>query len=423
MLDVIVIGAGVAGLAAARALVREGYEVVILEGRARIGGRIHTVHDARCPVPIELGAEMIHESSDKTKRIARESRLALNELEGGRWLLERGAFHEEKRFDDRIAKALADAFRTLRGKSSIPDRSIAEALARTKLSSKERDLALGFVEGFHAGPADRISARALERGGAEGPGRILRIDGGYDRLVDALAAGLGTQIRLGRRVTRIAHRKNEVRVTMRGPTGRETELAAKAVIVAVPLGVLGDIEFDPVVDRGAAIDALAMSDVVKVTLRFRTPFWIETKKKLAKAALLHAPGETFPTFWTARPAMAPVLIAWAGGPSAARLADSEGARIVEQACDSLALLVGTKRERVHDELEAFHYHDWSRDPFARGAYSYALVGGSRAAAAVAKPIGKAVFFAGEHTMPSPENGTVEGAIASGERAAKQIAQR
>ena len=71
MLDVIVIGAGVAGLAAARALVREGYEVVILEGRARIGGRIHTVHDARCPVPIELGAEMIHESSDKTKRIAR----------------------------------------------------------------------------------------------------------------------------------------------------------------------------------------------------------------------------------------------------------------------------------------------------------------------------------------------------------------
>lgn len=422
MLDVIVVGAGVAGLAAARSLVREGYEVVILEGRARIGGRIHTVHDGRCPVPIELGAEMIHESSAKTKRIARESRLALSELEGGRWLLERGDFHEEKHFDDRIAKALADAFRTLRG--AAKDRSMAEAFARTKLSSKERDLAIGFVEGFHAGPADRISARALERGGAEGPGRILRVDGGYDRLVDALAAGLGTQIRLGRRVTRVVHRKKEVVVSMRGPTGRETELAAKAVVVAVPLGVLGDIEFDPVLDRHARpTDALAMSDVVKLTLRFRSPFWIEKKKKLAKAALLHAPGETFPTFWTARPAMAPVLIAWAGGPSAARLADFEGARIAEEACNSLATIAGVKAERVHDELEAFHYHDWSRDPFARGAYSYALVGGSRAAAALAKPIGKVVFFAGEHTMPSPENGTVEGAIASGERAAKEITHR
>jgi monoamine oxidase len=419
MLDVIVVGAGVAGLTAARALVRKGYDVVIVEGRARIGGRIHTIHDARCPVPIELGAEMIHEASDATKRIARESRLALNELEGGRWLFERGEMHEEKRFDDRIAKALADAFRTLRGnKSKASDRSMADALARTKLPAKERDLALGFVEGFHAGPADRISAKALQRGGAEGPGRILRIDGGYDRLVDALAAGLGTSIRLGRRVTHIALRKREARVTMRGPTGRETELAAKAVVVTVPLGVLGDIEFDPVLDRATA--GLAMSDVVKVTLRFRSPFWIERKKALAKAALLHAPGETFPTFWTARPAMAPVLIAWAGGPSAARLAASEGARIAEAACDSLAKLASVKAERVHDELEAFHHHDWSADPFARGAYSYAVVGGARTAAALAKPVGKTLFFAGEHTMPSPENATVEGAIASGERAARAL---
>lgn len=215
---------------------------------------------------------------------------------------------------------------------------------------------------------------------------------------------------------------------MRGPTGRETELSARAVIVTVPLGVIADIEFDPPLDRRPT-DALAMSDVVKLTLRFRSPFWIERKKPLAKAALLHAPGETFPTrptfptfptFWTARPAMAPVLIAWAGGPAAARLADYGGARIAEAACDSLARLVSVKAERVHDELEAFHYHDWSRDPFARGAYSYALVGGVRAAASLAKPIGKTLFFAGEHTMPSPENGTVEGAIASGERAAGQV---
>src|SRR5688572_25137309 len=295
MHDVIVIGAGVAGLAAARSLVRAGRDVVVLEGRTRIGGRIHTIHDARCPVPIELGAEMIHEASAKTKRLARESRLALSELDRGRWLRERGELFEEKRFDDRIAKALRKAFRTLRGPG---DRSMADALSRTSLGTKDRDLALAFVEGFHAGPASELGARALERGGPEGPGRILRIDGGYDRLVEELGAGLGTALRLGRRVTRIAHRKKEARITMRGPTGRETELAARAVVVSVPLGVLGDIDFDPPLDR--PLDGLAMSDVVKLTLRFRTPFWIERKKDLAKAALLQAPGETFPTFWTAR---------------------------------------------------------------------------------------------------------------------------
>lgn len=91
--------------------------------------------------------------------------------------------------------------------------------------------------------------------------------------------------------------------------------------------------------------------------------------------------------------------------------------------------IGGRIHTIHDarcpvpiELGAFHHHDWSSDPFARGAYSYALVGGARAAAALARPAGKTLFFAGEHTMPSPENGTVEGAIASGERAAKQLRQ-
>ncbi len=419
MLDAIVVGAGAAALAAARTLVRAGRDVDVLEARARIGGRIHTLHDPRCSVPIELGAELVHEGTERTKRILREMGLALNELEGGRWVLERGALREEKDLDGRIAGALGAAFRSVR---SGGDRSMAEALARARLSSKDRDLARAFVEGFHAGDATRVGAKGLARGGAEGPGRMMRVDGGYDVLVSALAAGLGTHVRLGRRVTRVVHRRDEVRVSMIGPTGRESEARARAAIVALPLKVVSDVTFDPPLEkeRLRAMDSLAMGDVAKVTLRFRSPFWIEKKKELAKAALLQAPGEALPTFWTARPILAPVLVAWAGGPAAAALGSLEGPRIAEAALDTLARVLGMRAAAVHDELETFHHHDWSADPFARGAYSFPLVGGASAATRIAKPVGRTLFFAGEHTSAPPENATVEGAIASGERAARSL---
>jgi monoamine oxidase len=117
------------------------------------------------------------------------------------------------------------------------------------------------------------------------------------------------------------------------------------------------------------------------------------------------------------------LIAWAGGPSAERLLRLGDEARIERALESLAGALGIAVQIPRRQLVGWRWHDWSRDPFARGAYSYPLVGGARAARALAKPLGRTLFFAGEATCPPPSNGTVEGAIESGERAAKEILAR
>ena len=111
----------------------------------------------------------------------------------------------------------------------------------------------------------------------------------------------------------------------------------------------------------------------------------------------------------------PVLTAWRGGPRA-----REAGANAQEALDSLARILDMKRARLVDELEAFYVHDWSADPYARGAYSYVRAGGLEAADRLAEPVEDTLYFAGEHTAAGAW-GTVHGAIASGIRAARQIA--
>jgi monoamine oxidase len=117
---------------------------------------------------------------------------------------------------------------------------------------------------------------------------------------------------------------------------------------------------------------------------------------------------------------APILTAWAGGPAAEGLLLREESIVVAQALNTLARLLGLKRERLEGLLETWHMHDWQADPLARGAYSYVPVGGLDASRALAAPVDDTLFFAGEATDTDGRNGTVHGAIASGWRAAAEI---
>ncbi len=164
--DVVVIGAGVAGLAAARRLRAEGARVIVLEARSRIGGRLFTAHDRRSPLPIELGAEFLHGGAEEVRKIADEAGLSVVDISGERWYSARGRFSRMDDFWLRLDRILgrADAKRS-------PDRPLSELFAEKpggRRFARDRTLAREFVEGFHAAEINRISERAVAEGGNPG---------------------------------------------------------------------------------------------------------------------------------------------------------------------------------------------------------------------------------------------------------------
>jgi monoamine oxidase len=200
--------------------------------------------------------------------------------------------------------------------------------------------------------------------------------------------------------------------------GRTFRASAPRAIITLPLGVLqsGAVRFTPELkQKEQALKLLASGPVVKAALRFPTAFW---EKRHRDVAFFHSPRGAFPTFWTPLPARVPVLIAWAGGPKAERLAGRDTALLVRAALASLKDIFGR-----HDELDAVYLHDWQSDEYAHGAYSYVMVGGEGARESLAAPLQNSLYFAGEATDAEGEAGTVAGALQSGLRAAREILGR
>jgi monoamine oxidase len=125
-------------------------------------------------------------------------------------------------------------------------------------------------------------------------------------------------------------------------------------------------------------------------------------------------------WWISHPAPRPIITGWAGGRRALALATLGETERVGAALEALGAAVGVDASRLRGELRGGFCHDWQSDPFARGAYSYAGVGGRRAGTELAAPVDSTLFFAGEATQSDGRNATVHGAIASGQRAAKQV---
>jgi monoamine oxidase len=418
--DVAIIGAGVAGLAAADALQRHGLSIAVFEARERIGGRILTLRDARVPLPIELGAEFLHGEAAETGRVLREAGRLAVEIEGEPWEAEEGRVQpSESQWEhiDRLMKKIDTAG---------PDLSFADFLAKRpggKSLAEAREEARLFVQGFHAADVGQISAHALagtDSGEARNAGRVLD---GYDQVPAWLARNLGDALRLGCPVTEIAWEPGKVELT----TGTGDRVQAKAAVVTVPLGVLqappdapGAIRFRPEPPRlRETLDLLAMGSVLRVVFWFRELPWADDDR-LGSLSFLFTPDETFHVWWTAHPARAPMAVAWSGGPPAAQFAGRPHDEIAGHALRTLAHHLGLPRRRVESRVVDAWTHDWQTDPWSRGAYSYPRVGGAEAAKALARPIRKTLYFAGEATAGQDENGTVEGALSSGLRAARQV---
>jgi monoamine oxidase len=426
----------VAGLAAAQDLARAGRDVLVLEARDRVGGRIHTLHGQGWPVPVELGAEFAHGDAEATMRIASAASLPAVELldrhawvQDGRWQAMSGFWEE--------FVALSRTIRPTRR-----DRSFAAFLAARRVRpGRVETHARMLVEGYHAAPADDMSARAIAQAaqGRQGSNRQRRFPQGYDRVVDALRAGIDPDhaaVCLSTPVTRIEWRRGEVRVHAATALGTaRPPIVARRAIVTLPLGVLhapvgaaGAVAFDPPLRaKRRALAHLGVARVHKVALRFHRAFWEDLDFQRARTGeddpvtfdFLHAPAAPFPTWWTGAPVGAPILTGWVGGPGAASLQGRAPHAMLEAALDALASVTRCSRRWLAARVEGWAWHDWQSDPYARGAYSYPRVGGAAAAKALARPLAGTLYFAGEATE-AEESGTVSGAIASGRRAARAI---
>jgi monoamine oxidase len=291
------------------------------------------------------------------------------------------------------------------------------------------------AEGFDAADTTRASARAIVE---EWTGELLsnapqsRPHGGYDSLLAALSCALpADKVRLQLQTVVREVRWSRGTVEVEGDfINQPFRASAARALITLPLGVLqvpseapGAVKFaPPLADKRAALQGLGFGPVIKLILRFRSAFWEEIESgRYRDASFFHAPKSPLPTFWTALPLRAPIMVAWAGGPRAARLASGGGgADIVRHAIDVLQSMFGKSCD-VASYLEAAYFQDWQHDPFACGAYSYVAVGGGRARQDLAAPLQDTLFFAGEATDTEGEAATVTGALQSGERAAREIA--
>jgi len=428
--DTFVIGAGAAGLAAAAELARAGRPALVLEARERIGGRIWSRREPGLPVPVELGAEFIHGRPPATFSLLHKAGSAAVAAPFVRWVVQDGTLH--LRTTDvfgEVQHALRREVGALK-RRDVPVETLLERMRRRGLSEKARVFARMRVQGYEAADPARASARAIaEDWTNEGAAGHFRPAGGYGTLLDSLAGELGrigAELRLRAVVRAVRWKPGSVEVEGTSRGKRFCARAARAII-ALPLGVLqlapdapGAVRFTPALkEKRKALAGLASGAVIKAALRFRTAFWEKLDGgRYRDATFFHSPQAAFPTFWTALPVRAPLLIAWAGGPNAARLSGAGSRTIMRHAVASLKTIFG-KQLDIEAQLEAFHLHDWQRDPYARGAYSYVTVGGHGAREALAAPLKDTLFFAGEATDLEGEATTVAGALQSGTRAARQ----
>jgi predicted NAD/FAD-dependent oxidoreductase len=411
--DVIVVGAGIAGLAAARELCRAGARVTLCEASARFGGRIRTEYLEDWRRPVELGAEFVHGDPTELLGLVQEAGLTLEPVAGEHFESVGGRLE--------LARGLSRAQRLLDGAESLlTDRSALEFATLMHVDTKTARWLMQLVEGFHGAAVDRVSARSLAKqsGAAE---TQYRLQEGYGALVSYLIEDLvaeGVEFALGQTITQIRTQPGGVELHSRTRSFR-----AAAVVLALPLSVLrahperGGISLDPeIADFRDGLARFEMGTVMRVVARLREPPRIFSD--LPDGGFLHAPDAPFPTFWGGGDAEQSQLTAWCGGPRAAALGDERA--VAAAVLASLARVSGESPAEIERSVLDLHVHDFVNDPHLRGAYPY-TVPTTGHDPALKSTIAPAIAIAGDY-LDADVLGTVGASVRSGYRAAEALSR-
>jgi monoamine oxidase len=424
--EVIVVGAGVSGLVMARELCKAGMQVILLEARERIGGRIHTLSEEEFPTLAETGAEFIHGRLPQTIKLLKQYGIKFSRVKGEVWQLRNGELKKDYNFISDHHRLLSKKLRQL--KEDIPVKKFLELNFPGEEFRSLCNSVTKFVEGYDTADVSRASTFEFreELFDAE-DWKQYRVDGGYGRLIHALEEDCKKQgciFHLSAEVKKIRWKKNEVELSCENGE----KFSAKKIVITVPLGILqsGSLKFSPrLSDKAQVAGQLGFGEVIKILLLFDEAFWKKketqqrTEKNLKKLFFMFSDA-LIPTWWTQYPSEQPLLTGWISGSLAEKYRKLSEEKILNDAMDSLAQIFGEEQKELKARLRSWKIINWSHEIFTRGSYVYATVHAEQKIEQLGKPVEDTLFFAGEIFAPESGIGLVEAAVASGLKTAKMI---
>lgn len=428
--DIIIIGAGAAGLMAAYTLIKAGKTVMVLEARNRIGGRINTITSEFCN-PTELGAEFVHGNLPVTLNLLKEAGIGTSQVGFEMWQYHNGIFEQSNEFIDGWDAFLEELNKL---KEDMPLQDFLQQNFAADRYAKMRTQIENYVAGYDT--ADVLDASTLtlrNEWNHEDEDAQYRVDGGYNAMVQYLAGACrnaGNNIVLNTVAKEVTWGNNGVEVLTTGGISYK----AQKVIVALPLGVLqapdnalGAVVFKPPLqEQTVAIHNIGFGAVIKILLEFDEIFWESSAiAKLAGANLstmgfLFTGDEGIPTFWTQSPLHSPLLTGWLGGPPAHDKKDVSSETIMKLALTSLSNVFKIDADILESKLVAWYVTNWTAEPFTRGSYAYDKVKSPEARIILQQPVDNTIYFAGEYLYDGPAIGTVEAALTSGISTAEMV---